>query len=388
MKILQVLPDLSAGGAESFVTNLGVSLVKLGAEVHFFLMAGIRGQRGQVLWSRLREIGIDVTGVEKHNVRSPVNLIRLIDLIRLWRPEIVQANMYAAEVLVAAARTLSIVTGPCYVHRLAGTEICGYRSPVIVRLLGRFFRQTIACSPAVAEAYRDFMGDRLARDIVTIPNGGLLQEAVTTTEAKKRAREALSISRHAFVVAHIGRMLGGAIGTGFESEPKAQDVVLKSFAKAFGGDLDCVLVLLGDGPLRSNAEKLAKDLGIARQAFFLGEQPEPWNVLKAADVFFFPSRHEGLPNVLPEAASCGLPIVASDIPEIRGISPGDGWLLIPADSVEGFAEGLRTVASNLETFAKLAAITSAQVRERFSMEVCARQYLATYETALKERSVP
>lgn len=381
MKILQVIPSLEAGGAEGFVTNLGVSLAGLGAEVQFFLMAGARGERGQVLVSRLRKAGIKIVGVEEHNVRSPMNIVRLVDLIRSWRPEIVQANMYTAEVLVAITKVFSIGCRARYVRRLAGTEICGYRSPVVVRLMDRFFRRTIACSPAVAQAYRDFTGGNFKSELDTISNGGVLQEAVTTTEEKRRSRATLGIGNQAFMVTHIGRMQGGGVGTGLESEPKAQDVLLKAFAKAFAGDQNTILVVVGDGLLRSEAEALANSLGIAEQTRFLGQQPEPWLALKAADLFCFPSRYEGSPNVLPEAASCGLPIVTSDIPEIRSLYSGDAWLFKPVDDVEAFAEGLRTVRANLEKFVHCARDAAQEFRVKFSMTACAEKYLQTYESA-------
>jgi glycosyltransferase involved in cell wall biosynthesis len=300
----------------------------------------------------------------------------------VWKPDIVQANLYSAEVLVAVAKALAIANGACYLRRLAGTEVGGYRSRVIVRLMDHVFRQTIACSPPVAEAYREFMGVKRKSELVTIPNGGLLQSATTTTDEKRHARQTLGISENAFVVTHIGRMLGRAAGTGLESEPKAQDVLLKAFADAFRRDADCVLVLVGDGPLRPEVEALARSLDIVKQTRLLGEQADPWTALQAADVFCFPSRHEGLPNVLPEAASCGLPVVASNIPEIRNLCPGDAWLLEPVDHVEAFADGLRTVRRHLEVFTSRARNAADQFRSRFSMSTCAAEYLRTYEHAL------
>lgn len=386
MRILQVLPDLSAGGAEGFVTNLGVSLAELGAEVRFFLMAGVRGERGHALFSRLSQAGIEVTGAIQHNVRSPKNLFSLVSIIRSWKPDIVHANMYTAEVPVAIAKTLSFGNGTCFVRRLAGTSISGYRSPMIVRLMDRLFDQTIACSPTVAEAYQSFMKNKQMTRVAVISNGGLLRETVTAEQDKLRARDALGISRHSFVVSHIGRMLGGERGTGLDSEPKAQDVLLKAFAKAFKNDPHCLLLLVGDGPLKPEAEMLARDLGIASKTRFLGQQSEPWPVLEAADIFCFPSRHEGLPNVLPEAASCGLPIVASDIPEIRYLYPGDAWLLKPVDNVEAFAEGLLSVRANIKSFSVRAHKVAQGLRKQFSMSVCAERYLTVYKEALRRDS--
>jgi glycosyltransferase involved in cell wall biosynthesis len=386
MKVLQILPTLSAGGAEGFVTNLGVSLAGLGIEVRFFLMAGVRGERGWVLFSRLKDAGIEVDGAEKHNARSPMNILQLANLIRSWQPDIVQANMYQTEVLLCLSRILILGSGSCYVRRLANTEQVGSRSKTIVRLMPLFFRKTIACSQAVAEAYKDFRGKDCKSELITIPNGGLLLEATTADEERSKAREKLGFPEDAFVVVHIGRMFEGGNGKGTGSSQKAHDVLIKAFARAFRGNSGHILVLVGDGPLRPELEELARNLGIAEQIRFLGQQPEPWPVLKAADIFCFPSRYEGLPNVLPEAASCGLPVLASDIPEIRNISPGNAWLLKPVNDVASFADGLREIAKHKFEYSQIACKVASQVRERFSMAECARCYMDEYESILKKAS--
>jgi glycosyltransferase involved in cell wall biosynthesis len=87
--------------------------------------------------------------------------------------------------------------------------------------------------------------------------------------------------------------------------------------------------------------------------------------------------------VLPEAASCGLPVVASDIPEIRSLCPGNAWLLNPVDDVGAFAEGLREMARQIVVYKNLAAAVASGFRERFSMETCARRYIETYKDAME-----
>ncbi len=382
MKILQVLPTLGAGGAEGFVTNLGVSLAALGADVRFYLLAGARRDRGQVLLQRLQDAGIEVVGAEERNIRSPKNLLRLAGLIRSWQPDIVHANLYSTEVVCALARLLSIGNSARFTRRLANTSFQEYKSPTAMYQLDRFFDLTIACSPAVEISYRSFMRNKVKNSITTIPNGGLLLEKVPSINEKYKARRDLGLPDAGLVIAHIGRMFGAdRANQSLQTGQKAHDILLMSFAQAFGGDMEKILVLVGDGPLRAEAEELARNLGIAPQVHFLGQQPEPWPALKAADIFCFPSRWEGLPNVLPEAASCGLPILASDIREIRDISPGEAWLLTAVDDVEGFADGMREVASNIDEYKNLAVTVAPIIRERFSMETCAKQYLETYKVA-------
>lgn len=384
MKILQVLPSLTAGGAEGFITNLGVALGALGADVRFHILGGVRGERGQVLEQRLVSAGIEVTGQAERYPGSVQNLIELARLLRSYRPDIVQANMYTSEVACAAARLLVPWQKMGYVRRLVNTDLVEYRSPGIVRLLDRFYPDVVACSEAVADAYRSFMGAGGRARLTTIPNGGLLLEALPEDDDRLAAREALGVSPEKFVVAHIGRYYSGgdAKQGGLEKGQKAQDVLLKAFAKAFKNRMECVLLLAGDGPLRREAESLAEHLQIDAQVRFLGQQPEPWNTLVAADVLCFPSRYEGLPNVLPEAASAGLPVVASDIPEIRALSPGeDTWLLRPVDDIGAFSEALVQLRKSHSAFRQRAHAAAAGFRDRFSMDVCARRYLEMYERA-------
>jgi len=384
MRILQVIPTLEAGGAEGFVANLGASLAELGAEVKFFLMAGVRGERGRVLHDRLETAGVEVIGHEEHNVRSPRNVTRLARLIRTWRPEVVQANMYTAEVLVAAARPLAVGRGGSYVRRLANTEQAGYRMPTLVRAMDRVFNQTIACSDAVADAYTSFIGENHRSALVTIANGGLLQSRVTTEKERIETRRTLGLPASGFVVVHIGRMFGGdRSNSSLATGQKGQDILLEAFAKAFSDAPDAHLLLVGDGPLRPDAETLATRLGIARQTRFLGQIPQPWPALRAGDLFFFPSRYEGLPNVLPEAASCGLPVMASDIPEIRSLAPSEGWLLRPADDVDAFATGLRSIRNDARKFLESARRVAPDFRQQFSMTTCAQRYLHAYANAAR-----
>jgi glycosyltransferase involved in cell wall biosynthesis len=384
MRILQVLPSLTAGGAEGFVTNLSVSMAGLGAEVCVFVMAGARRPRGQVLLERLHEANIDVLGIEERKPASLSNLIALTRLIRSWRPDIVQANLYAAEVASASTRVLLAGGKARYICRLANTDLCGYRSPRVVRMLDRFFHLIIANSPAVADAYIDFMGEKKRSKLVTIPNGGHILDSVPDAAEKQHWRGSLGIPSQTFVVTHIGRMFPGGekLDGGLETGQKAQDILLRAFAKAFRGDPNCMLLLVGDGPLRPETERLAHSLELGKQARFLGEQPEPWPALKAADMFSLPSRYEGLPNALIEAASCGLPVVASDIPEIRNLSLGDAWLLAPVDDVSSFANAMLAVRTDLARFSSRACDVAPRFREKYSMKTCAEKYMRAYEQAL------
>jgi glycosyltransferase involved in cell wall biosynthesis len=125
---------------------------------------------------------------------------------------------------------------------------------------------------------------------------------------------------------------------------KAIDVLLKAAQVLVREGSAIRLVLIGEGPLRPELERQAKDLGIADQVRFVGSLP--WVELpdwyRSADVFCLPSHSEGVPTVLLEASACGTPWVASQvggIPEIADI--GISQLVAP-NRPEALADALRT----------------------------------------------
>jgi glycosyltransferase involved in cell wall biosynthesis len=74
----------------------------------------------------------------------------------------------------------------------------------------------------------------------------------------------------------------------------------------------CTLVLVGDGPLRTKCERLARDLGLASCVRFAGQRNDVARLLAAADLAVVPSHSEGLCRAAIEANLCGLRVVAYD----------------------------------------------------------------------------
>lgn len=73
------------------------------------------------------------------------------------------------------------------------------------------------------------------------------------------------------------------------------------------------LILVGDGPDRSETERLARELGLHEDVYFLGKQDSISEILNAADIFLMPSQSESFGLSALEAMACGLPVVSSSI---------------------------------------------------------------------------
>lgn len=101
-----------------------------------------------------------------------------------------------------------------------------------------------------------------------------------------------------------------------------------------------------------------------------------------------PSYREGLPKSLLEAAACGRPIVATDVPGCREICrDGETGLLVPARDPEALAEALARLAGDPALRARLGAAGRALVEAELSQEVIVGQTLALYRALLDDAAV-
>src|SRR5204862_1819016 len=94
-------------------------------------------------------------------------------------------------------------------------------------------------------------------------------------------------------------------------------------------------LLIGDGPLRSEAQRCAEDLGIRARMSFVGFQPWARDLHQVADVLAVTSRSEGSPLVVLEAMAARRPVVATWVGDIpRQVIDGEtGVLVRPGDTV-------------------------------------------------------
>ena len=127
-------------------------------------------------------------------------------------------------------------------------------------------------------------------------------------------------------------------------EQKGQLLLIEAAAQVIHGGIECEVVIVGDGPMRAEAERLIERLGVAGKVRITGYKSglEVRQELQASRALVLPSFAEGLPVVIFEALALGRPVISTyiaGIPELVG--PGEcGWL-VPAGSVELLAEAMR-----------------------------------------------
>lgn len=156
-------------------------------------------------------------------------------------------------------------------------------------------------------------------------------------ETRSSVRKSLGIGDDDFVVGCIGRLI----------PIKGQKVLIDAIAQCRKDRLRCTCVIVGDGPEMENLRIRARAAGLEKEALLLGTRRDADRLLLAMDAFALPSlKLEGLPLVLTEAASAGLPLLATDI---------GGNAEIVKDGVNGYLVGVgdpRALAERIEALVK------------------------------------
>ncbi len=102
------------------------------------------------------------------------------------------------------------------------------------------------------------------------------------------------------------------------------------------------LLILGDGPLRTELEDLSRTLGVADAVRMPGYDSNPYRYMAKADVFVLASAWEGCPIALQEAMACGASVVVTDAPGGMKdiVEYGKSGMMVPAGKPDVLAEGI------------------------------------------------
>ena len=149
------------------------------------------------------------------------------------------------------------------------------------------------------------------------------------------------------------------------------------------------LTLVGGGLLRHSLEQQVRDRDLESIVLFAGQKRDVRPYFAAADVLVLPSLSEGSPNVLLEAMSAGLPIIATDVGGVGEIvSDGDTALLVPPNRPAELAKALEKLLYNAELRQRLSMRAERRLIEHFSPAKYDCRLFEIYDTAMKNMLFP
>ena len=136
------------------------------------------------------------------------------------------------------------------------------------------------------------------------------------------------------------------------------------------------LLLLGDGPQKEYLQNLAKSEKLEDKVVFLDFQDNPFKFMKSARFTILTSKHEGLPNIITESLTCGIPVVAFDCKSGPGelIENGKNGLLVEDQNFDEFVKAMNEMNEN-EALRETCKGNAFESIKRFSVEKIGAEWL-------------
>lgn len=397
-RVATVSSSLAGGGAERQLVNMlrGLGDPAYGLELSLFCISLARRTRRDFFLPLLQDVPVEIVALEEGalatylsapEVAPYARLIKafpsdMVAPIAFWlaefrrrRPEIVHAWQDATNLTAVAAALLAgvprIVLSTRSVRpdnprrRLKRYMQHGYRA-----VLGHPSVVLSNNSRAGADDYADWLG--VAPASVDVIYNGIDFEQLAAGVDPERVRDVRSRLR----IPTDAPIVGSAFRMSEEKRPLLWVEVAAEVARRDGRPH---FIVYGDGPMRADMVRLAERLGIADRLHLPGPESELASCYKAMNVALLTSRHEGLPNVLLEAQSLGVPVVAPDVGGVReAIRPGvTGWAVADADAAR-LAERVLFCLTDAAWAAEAGVEAPRFVRERFGIAAMLMRTLEVY----------
>jgi len=291
-KILLLLSHLGGGGAEHVIALLARGLSQEKYEVHLGLVGqGDESRESLPEWVSVHPLGAG---------RARAGALPLLRLIWRLRPDVVLTGAAEVTFLVLILRPLFPAGTSVLVRQNAtATSVMAFgRLPRFTRLLYQLLYRN---SDRVICQSRDMARDlaqaaRIGEEQITV-----LPNPVDLAGIRGTLRAAGPESNGGLQLLAIGRL---SREKGFDLLLEALAIVRERFPKV-------TLILVGDGGEEQALKSLCHRLGLEDAVGFAGRVDPPYAFFARTTLFVLPSRHEGMPNALLEAAAAGLPIVAT-----------------------------------------------------------------------------
>jgi glycosyltransferase involved in cell wall biosynthesis len=374
IRVVHCISALRIGGTEGQLAELITRLPRERFEQLLVLVTG-----GGPLLERVRGAGCRVVELGfgfKGGLALSGRLALIKALLRYWqelrafRPDIVHAQLFWANVLSVTAARLARVPVVITARRALDR---GDEEPRWARhalnLANRFTTSILANSDAVR---RDTLAHERVRpeSVTVIPNGVPVE--LYGREHPDGVRRELNLPEESAVLVTVANL----------RPVKGHEDLLRAVALLRRSHPGLRLLLAGrDGGILPRLQSLARELDLGERVIPLGERRDVPRLLAAADVAVQPSHREGFPNAILEAMSAGRPVVATAVggnPE--ALRDGIDGFLVPPRDPPALAAAIDRLLSSPELRRRMGESARRRVEAEFSMERMVQRVAAWYES--------
>jgi len=209
------------------------------------------------------------------------------------------------------------------------------------------------------------------KKLIRIPNGVDIQRfRPVNQEQKHEIRANMGFNPDEKIILFVGRL----------ELKKRVGFLLKAWEKVQAERKDNdQLLIVGDGSLRPELEKLRDEMEIRKTIIFYGESENITPIMQAADIFVLPSLSEGLANVFLESMAAALPVVATNTTgNCEILKHNKNAVLFEQEDIQGLSNAILYLLENEEVARKLGYSARRYVEEYFDLNNVVIQYANLY----------
>jgi L-malate glycosyltransferase len=315
------------------------------------------------LSAELRKAGLKVTVIEeaKHNFFKILNLIE--KELKCKDVDIVHTHRYKENIL---AGLLKRKCGIKYlVQTVHGLDepfkgIKKLKSKLYTQLNKYFTRRYFDIVVTVSHDIQARLSGIITPDKLATIHNAVDTTVLQLTSPAVEVKKTLRIGEGHPIIGSVGRMV----------PIKGYDIFLKGAKMILQSEPKARFLLVGDGPLRPELEKIAKKMGIENEVRFLGFRGDILDVVNCFDIFVLSSYYEGIPIALLEAMALKKPVVATRTGGIGEVVENEvSGLLTEKGNPESLAGACLKILDNPELMRNLGIAAQRRIEEKFSILV-------------------
>jgi len=364
------------GGSGVIATELGKALALRGHQVHFITYAMPMRLDGFLENVYYHEVEISTYPLFEFPLYTPALASKMVEVAKFHNLDLIHAH-YAIPHAISAYLAKQIIGAQVkIVTTLHGTDITLVGLEPSFLPLVKFSIEKSDGVTAVSRYLKEktLTNYNITKEIEVIPN---------FVDVNKYKRTYLESVRCALAPNNEKILMH----TSNFRPVKRVDDVIRIFYKV-REKIPAKLILIGDGPERSNCEKLCRDLNISSDVKFMGKQSELVHLLSVADVFLMPSQSESFGLSALEAMACEVPVVCSSVgglPELV-VHTETGYIAEIGDT-ERMARYAIDLLTNEAKHQLLAKASRKRAVEHFAMERIIDQYERYYNEILHKQPI-
>ncbi len=373
LRILHGVISLDVGGLERIVLDLARQGLR-----RSYAVSALCLEKPGVLACELQSMGVGVAGLEKVPGITPELVDKIENQLKESKPDVIHTHQigplwYLGQ---AAARLGIPVVHTEHIDNVAKTT--GIWKKFKCRMLWRRAAKYADRFCCVSQDIANSVGrwGTVPRSKLSVVLNGIDAGLFADRAEALALRRSLGIPDGGKVIGSVGRL----------NEVKRQDLLVRAAAELRSRHPQVRLLLIGDGPEKSQLTALSKSLGIEDIVIFAGYQSTPQRFLPCMDIFALSSRLEGLPLALLEAWAAGLPAVSSSVGGIpKVVQHGVNGLLFPNGDITQLISSLERLLEEPVLAASLGNEGRATVLKSYTLERMADEYERYYREVLSAR---